>query len=113
MAFERQQAAALRLLEGLEDGSMSAADSFSLVDEADAALVYLIFTWIRKRYEKHPNADAVVARLLAVIQKSPSVSKKLKEGQQDPVVQWFEEEQSYQSLPKREFIECVVEKLEG
>jgi hypothetical protein len=113
MAFEQARAAAMRILEGIEEGTMSSAESFALVEDADPALVYLIFTWIRKRYADNPNADAVVGRLLAVIARSPAVGKKAKEGQEDPVVKWFEEEHSYRELGARDFIELIVEKLEG
>ncbi len=113
MSFERETREALRLLEGLENGTMSAADSFSLVEEADPALVYLVFTWIRQRYADNPNADAVLGRLLAVTTKDPLVAKKLKEGQADPVVEWFEDEYSYRQLGSKEFIELIVEKLFG
>lgn len=103
----------MRILQGLEEGTMSSADSFALVEDADPALVYLIFTWIRRRYADHPNADAVIGRLLAVTTRDPSVARKMKEGQADPVVAWFEEEYSYRELGAEEFIALVVEKLEG
>jgi hypothetical protein len=113
MSFDRQNAAALRILSGIEEGTMTAAQSYDLVTDADPALVYLIFTWIRRRYADHPNADAVVGRLLAVIERDPSVSAKMKEGQADPVVAWFEEEHSYRELGSKEFIELIVDKLES
>ena len=92
---------------------MSAADSFALVDEADPALVYLIFTWLRKRYADHVNADAVIGRLLAISNRYTAVTKKMNEGKADAVVQWFEENYSYKDLGKAEFIELIIEKLEG
>lgn len=113
MAYERQQAAAMRILSGIEDGSMSAADSAALVAEADPTLVYLIFTWLRRRYVDHPNADTVLGRLVAVIDKDPSINAKMKEGQQDPVVEWFEDEHVYRDLHARDFIELIVDKLES
>src|SRR5947199_4104111 len=112
MAFEQEQRAALRILEGIEEGTMSANDSLALVEDGDPALVYLIFTWLRKRYADHPNSDAVIGRLLAISNR-PAVTKQMKEGQADPVVQWFEESYSYKDLGSKEFIELVVEKLEG
>lgn len=112
MAFEQEQRAALRILEGIEDGTMSATESLALVEDADPALVYLIFTWLRKRYADHPNSDAVIGRLVAVSNRS-SVSKQMKEGQADPVVEWFEEGYSYRDYAAKEFIELIVEKLEG
>ncbi len=112
MALEQEQRAALRILEGIEEGTMSAADSLALVEEADPALVYLIFTWLRKRYADHVNADAVIGRLLAISNRG-SVASKMKEGQEDVVVQWFEESYSYRELGAKEFIELIIEKLEG
>lgn len=112
MAFEQEQRAALRILEGIEEGTMSATESFALVEEADPALVYLIFTWLRKRYADHPNADAVIGRVVAISGRG-SMPKMMKEGQADPVVQWFEETHSYKALEKAEFIELIVDKLEG
>lgn len=112
MAYEQQQRAALRILEGIEEGTMSAADSFALVEDADPALVYLIFTWLRRRYIDHTNADAVIGRLLAISDRG-SVPAKMKEGQADPVSQWFEESYSYRELGSKEFIELIIDKLEG
>jgi hypothetical protein len=113
MAFEQEQRAALRILEGIEEGTMSAAESFELVDNADPTLVYLIFTWLRKRYAQHPNSDAVIGRVVAISDHYPSVAEKMKEGQADPVVEWFEDSYSYRDLDAKQFIELIVEKLEG
>lgn len=91
---------------------MSTVDSLELVEAADPALVYLIFTWLRKRYADHANSDAVIGRLVAVSSRG-SVAKKMKEGQADPVVQWFEDGYSYRELGAKEFIELIIDKLEG
>lgn len=112
MALEQEQRAALRILEGIEEGTMSASDSFALVEDADPALIYLIFTWLRKRYADHANSDAVIGRLLAISTRG-KVPAMMKEGQADPVVQWFEESYSYRELGSKEFIELIIEKLEG
>ena len=113
MAFEQQKAAAFRILSGIEEGTMSASQSYDLVEDADPALIYLLFTWLRRRYADDPNADAVVGRLLAVLDRNASVALKMKEGQSDPVVQWFEEEHSYREFGAEDFVDVVVEKLEG
>lgn len=91
---------------------MSAADSFALVEDADPALIYLIFTWLRKRYADHPNSDAVIGRLLAISGRG-TIPDKMKEGQEDPVVEWFEDAYKYKDLDSKEFIALIVEKLEG
>lgn len=113
MEFVQQTRTALRLLEGIEQGSMSAQDSAEIVDDADPALVYLIFTWLRNRYGANdPASDAVLGRLRAVSQLG-SVASKMKTGQKDPVVEWFEDEHSYRDLAAKEFVSLVVEKIEG
>lgn len=91
---------------------MSAAESLELVEEADPALIYLLFTWLRKRYADHVNADAVIGRLIAISGRG-SVADKMREGQADVVVQWFEDAYSYRDLGSREFIELIIDKLEG
>ncbi|HET7500493.1 MAG TPA: hypothetical protein VFK02_05800 [Kofleriaceae bacterium] len=91
---------------------MSAGELFALADDADPALLYLIVTWMRKRYADHDNADAVIGRLVALSGRG-SIASKMKEGQADPVVRWFEDSYSYRKLEAPEFIELIVEKLEG
>jgi len=112
MAFEQEQRAALRILEGIEEGTMSAADSAALVEDADPALIYLIFTWLRKRYADHTNSDAVLGRVVAISGR-PAVAKMMKEGQADSIVEWFEDGYSYRDLGAKEFIALIVEKLES
>ncbi|HET9992702.1 MAG TPA: hypothetical protein VFQ65_29410 [Kofleriaceae bacterium] len=112
MEVEQHQRAAHRILEGIEEGKLSAADSQAIVEDADPALVYLLFTWLRKRYKDHPNADAVIGRLVDVSNRG-SISKQMNEGKADPVSRWFEEGYSYKDYNAQEFIELVVDKLES
>ena len=113
MSLQQEQKAALRILEGIENGTMTAAESFALIEDADPALIYLILTWLRRRYAGHDNADAVVGRVVAISDRYPAVTAKMKEGQADPVVEWFEDGYSYRELGSKEFIELIIDKLEG
>src|SRR4051812_41796268 len=107
MAFERAIAAAHRILEGIEGGSMSSADSLELVEKADPALIYLLFTWLRHHYgPSHPASDAVLGRMVAISNK-PTVAAKMKEGRADPVVAWFEDAYSYRELDAKAFVELI------
>lgn len=112
MAYEQQQRAALRIIEGVEEGQMSAGDLLSLVEETDPALVYLLFTWLRKRYADHPNADAVIGRLVAISDRG-AVPALVKAGREDPVVEWFEDGYGYRDLDAQQFVELIVDKLES
>ena len=112
MAYEQQKRAALRILEGIEEGAMGSADLAALVEDADPALLYLIFRWLRKRYADHVNADTVVGRLVE-LGNHAGIPAKMKEGQADPVVEWFEDAYSYRDLSSEAFIELIVDKLES
>jgi len=113
MEFEREQREALKILESIEDGSMRAAESFQLIEHADPTLVYFIVTWLQKRYAGHPAAEGVLGRLGELCSTYPAVTELAKEGQADPVVEWFEDAYEYRDLGSREFIALIVEKLEG
>jgi hypothetical protein len=113
MAFDQEKKDALRMLEGIELGTMTATESFALLDEADPTLVHFIFKWLRKRYRDHAAADGVLGRLREVCSEHRSLTRKAKEGEEDAVVGWFESTYVYKDLEAAEFIDIVVEKLEG
>lgn len=113
MAHEQQQREALRLLEGIEMGSMTASASFHLIEEADPALVYLVFAWLRSRYAADPQGDGVIGRILAICREYPSTTRLLQRGEQDLITKWFEESYRYRDLDRASFIATVVDKLES
>jgi len=113
MAFEHEKKSALRLLEGIELGTMTADESFRELSDADPTLVYFIFKWLRKRYREHPAAEGVLGRLAEVCNTHRSITRRAKEGEDDPVVGWFEGSYQYKDLDATEFIDLIVEKLEG
>jgi hypothetical protein len=113
MAFEHEKRTALRMLEGIELGTMTPAESYAALEEADPTLVYFIFKWLRKRYRDHPAAEGVLGRLAEVCNTHRSLTRKAKQGEDDPVVGWFESTYAYQDLEAADFIDCIVEKLEG
>ena len=114
MAFELEKAAARRLLGALEDGTLGTTDTFRLVEEADPTLVYFVFAWLRAWYPpSHPASDGVLGRLGELCSRYPKAARIAKEGQGDAIVAWFEDAYGYRDLRAAEFVELVVEKLEG
>jgi hypothetical protein len=113
MPFEHEQRQAMRILDGIEQGSMSSAQLYNIIDPADPTLVYFIFTWLRERYANHAAAEGVVGRLVTICDKYPSVSRQVKAGESDSVVTWFEDGYTYRDLEAREFVALIIEKLEG
>jgi len=113
MAFEHEKGQAARLLEVVEDGTLSVIDIRPLYADADPALVYLIFGWLRARYHGgHSAAEGVLGRIVGVCA-SPAVARNVKAGEKDFIVEWFEETYDYRELDRDEFISLVVEKLES
>lgn len=92
---------------------MQAEESYRELLEADPTLVHLIFRWLRKRYRDHPGAEGVLGRLAAVCNEHRDITRHAKAGADDPVVGWFESTYKYKDLDSQEFIDIIVEKLEG
>lgn len=114
MAFDYEKRQALRMLQGIEDGSMKTWQSRDLLEEADPALVYFVFSWLRAHYPpSHPAAGGVLGRLGEICTRHPSIPKRFEAGRRDPLVEWFEEAYSYRELQRLAFIDLIIEKLEG
>ena len=114
MGFNMEKAAARRLLGALEDAKLGASDTFRLVEKADPALVYFVFTWLRARYpSSHPASDGVLGRLGELCSRHPKAARMAKDGKEDALVEWFEDAYNYRDFRAAEFIDLVVEKLEG
>ncbi len=113
MAFNHEKQSALRILEGIERGTMNTSESFGALDDADPTLVYFIFKWLRESYRGHPAAEGVLGRLGEVCTAHPALTRKAKTGGEDPVVAWFEGTYAYRDFTGSAFIDVVVEKLES
>ena len=113
MSFEIEKREARRILNVIEMGTLDAADVFPLLEQADPTLVYFLVTWLRLRYAHDPAAEGVIGRIVAISQKYPAVTRMMKQGQADPLVEWFEDTYEYRAFTSDEFIDIVVEKLES
>ena len=114
MEFEREKREARRLLDALDQGTQGASATWSMVEEADPALVHFVFSWLRANYPAtHPASDAILGRLAELCTRFPKAVRIANQGAEDPVVEWFEDAYAYQDLDAAEFIDLVVEKLEG
>ncbi len=114
MAFEEEKQEALETLRGIELGEMTAAESFERLDPADPTLVYFVFKWLKKHYHReHDDHEIVRARLKSVRNSYRSLTRKAKVGEEDPVVEWFEGSHRYDELKAEEFIDLIIDKLEG
>ncbi len=108
--------AALRLLDGLENGSMPAADTAALAENLDPVLIYVIVSFLRAIHPaSDPVASAVLQRVVQLTSGNAALVRKYGEGERDPVSRWFETEHGYREFRGRgdELIELIVDKLES
>ena len=114
MAFEMAKQEARRLLSALEDGRVDVSDTFDMVEDADPTLVYFLLAWLRAWYPpSHPAAEAVLGRMGNLLSGYPKAAQIAREGGRDPLVAWFEDTYEYRDMQAAEFVDLVVEKLEG
>jgi len=114
MSFAHEKRLAARMLEVLEDGTLPIPEIRSLFEEADPVLVHVIFAWLRARYHAgHPASAGVLGRIVALCSASPTVARKARSAESDPIVEWFEESWDYREVSREDLISEIVEKLEG
>lgn len=109
------KATALRFLEGLEGGGMTASESRILAESLDPVLVHLTVRFLREVYPaSNPAASAVLERLMKLTSAYPELVHKTRVGEQDPVSEWFAAAHSFREFSGRgrELIETIVDKLE-
>lgn len=104
-----------RLLIGLEDGVLDANDSYLIAEKLDPVLVALVVKFLRKKYKGRPEESGIITRILEVSKVYSEFVKKIQEGESDPIYEWFEETYDFKTYYQKpeEFIEVIVEKLEG
>lgn len=112
--FEREKQEALGILLGIVHGLAEPDETNAALDEADPALVYFLFKYIKKHFHRdHPDNEVVRGRLSAVTNQYRGLTRRAKSGEEDPIVEWFEGNYRYDELGPDEFIDLVIEKLEG
>ena len=107
---------ALRLLTGLENGTMATADAVVLAETLDPVLVYLIVRYLRASYPAtNPAATSVLERVVALTSNHDALVQKCRDGEKDSVSQWFEAEHSFGSFrgQSEQLIDVIVDKLES
>ena len=114
MAFDYEIRCAARLLDALENGSLPVDQTVPLLVDADPALVYFLFAWLRVRYHPgHSASEGVLGRSVGVCTESPKVAQMARTGEKDAIVSWFEDTHEYRDLSRDEFLALIVEKIEG
>jgi len=83
-------AAALRLLAGLEAGSLSSVEAGQLAGRIDPVLVWAVIGYLRASYPASDRAaSAVLERVVGLTRSDPEVVVAVRLGEADPVARWF------------------------
>ena len=107
---------AKRLLRGLEEGGLAVAEARILAQDLDPVLVHVILRYLRAVYPaSDPAASPVLERVVQLTSADPAIVRKAKEGERDPVSQWFTGDYSFANFRGRgqELIDLIVDKLES
>ena len=107
---------ALRLLDGLENGTLSAADAFAASQSTDPVLSYVVISFLRACYPaSDPAATSVLDRVVQLTSTYPAFVRQCKKGQDDSVSHWLEEEHPYTNYRGRgaDLIAIVSDKLDS
>lgn len=112
LAEEKREA--FTVLQGILTGEAMPEETIAALEQADPTLVYFIFKWIEKHYHRdHDDYEIMKARLSEIKNSARSLTRRAKDGEGDPVVEWFEGNYRYSELSPADFIDLVIEKLEG
>lgn len=116
MLNSSQHDEALRLLKGLEDGTLDTTTAYNIIAKQDAVLVYFIFRYLREKHKKVSEiSSGVLQRLVELTQSYEVVVEICQEGERDLMREWFDDTykmKNYFSDPEG-FLELIIDKLEG
>lgn len=107
---------AQRLLDGLESGRLPTTDAVFLAEDIDPVLLYVIVSYLRAVYPaSDPAATSVLERVVQLTGASSVLVRRHREGGQDPIARWFENEHTYGDFRGKgeSMIEVVADKLDS
>jgi hypothetical protein len=114
MDFAKREA--LRLLNGIEQGTLSSADAFNVADKQDPLLVYFVIRYLREKYPAgQPTSQGVTQRLIELTSTYESITKNMKKAEKDSLREWFDDTYNMREFFGKpdEFVDMIVEKIEG
>lgn len=114
--YDHEKRDALRLLQGLENGTMSGADAFAITETTDPVIIFFVFRFLREKYPPgSADSSGVMGRLLELSSTYPEVVRKAKEGEQDVICEWFNETYDLREffVEEENLFDLLVEKLNG
>ncbi len=115
-SIDQEVRESLRLLNGLEKGTLTAADAFNVADSRDPVIVYFVLRYLREKYPaSSPASQGVTSRLVELTGTYDSVIKASKKGEKDSIREWFDDTFEIREFFDKptELMELLVEKIES
>jgi hypothetical protein len=114
--MEMEKRESLRLLKGIENGTMTTADAANVADKRDPVIIYFVLRYLREKYPtRDPASQGVTSRLLELTSTYDNLIKASKKGEKDSITEWFDETYAVREFfdKPEELVDMLVEKIEG
>ena len=112
--FAEEKAEAYSILTGIAYGTSTPDETFEVLKGQEPVFVYFVFRWLKKYFHKdHDDYEFVKANASDVKNTHRQLTRMAKDGEEDPLVEWFEGTYRYRELDAVAFIDLLIEKLEG
>ena len=106
----------LRLLKGLEDGTLTSSEAYNVAGKQDPVMIYFVLKFLRDKYPASlPSSEGVIRRVLELTSTYPDIVKMSKKGEGDVITEWFNESYALSEYyeEQEQLISLLVEKIEG
>jgi hypothetical protein len=115
-SIDTEKREGLRLLSGLESGSMTIADAYTIADKRDPVVVYFVLRFLREKYPPSSAAGSgVTGRLVELTSTYDDLVKRSRQGERDSLREWFDDTYNLREFFDRpaELVDLIVDKIEG
>lgn len=105
----------IRFLEAIENGSITPADTYQMVERFDPLLSYFLLRYLREKYALTDTSSGAGQRLIELLTTYPHIAKLANPPRDEPMVEWFDESYAMRSFfqKPRDYVDLIVDKLEG
>lgn len=107
---------AIRLLAGLENGTMAMVDAYQIAEACDPVIIFFIFRYLREKYHaQNPMSAGIISRLVDLTSNYPILIKKSQKGESDLITEWFDDTYNIRDFftNPNELVELIINKIEG
>jgi hypothetical protein len=105
-----------RLLSGLEAGTLSAPDAYTIASRLDPLLVYFVLRYLREKHpSSRPESAGVAQRIVDLTSAHPDLVTKTRAAEKDSLKEWFDDGYEMRQFfgDAEGFLDMIVDKMES